>query len=90
MRWFLFLLVLSIQIADAKSRIKRSSKAVRDFRISHMCPSTGAYTLKCPGYIVDHINPLACGGDDHPRNMQYQTVKEAKAKDRWERKGCQI
>lgn len=40
------------------------------------------------GYVVDHIVPLACGGADLPSNMQWQTKAEAKAKDKWERKGC--
>jgi hypothetical protein len=31
--------------------------------------------------------PLACGGADVVENMQWQTVGEAKAKDRWERGG---
>jgi len=37
-----------------------------------------------PGYVVDHIKPLAEGGKDEPSNMQWQTVEEAKAKDRIE------
>lgn len=41
-----------------------------------------------PGYIVDHIQPLACGGLDAPSNMQWQTVAEAHAKDKIERIGC--
>jgi hypothetical protein len=41
-----------------------------------------------PGYVVDHIVPLACGGADSPSNMQWQTVAAAKAKDKVERKGC--
>ena len=35
-------------------------------------------------YIVDHVVPLACNGPDRPSNMQWQTIAEAKAKDRWE------
>ena len=38
--------------------------------------------------LMDHIVPLACGGADEPSNMQWQTVAEAKAKDKWERQGC--
>jgi hypothetical protein len=38
--------------------------------------------------VVDHIVPLACVGADIPSNMQWQTVAQAKAKDRIERKGC--
>ncbi len=40
------------------------------------------------GYVVDHVVPLACGGVDEPSNMQWQTVEEARAKDKWERNGC--
>ena len=40
------------------------------------------------GYVIDHIVPLACGGADAPTNMQWQTIEEAKAKDRVERQGC--
>ena len=40
------------------------------------------------GYVTDHIVPLACGGADAPSNMQWQTIEEAKAKDRVERQGC--
>ena len=37
-----------------------------------------------PGYVVDHITPLKRGGADSPSNMQWQTIAEAKAKDKWE------
>ncbi|HKI11412.1 MAG TPA: HNH endonuclease signature motif containing protein [Candidatus Acidoferrum sp.] len=40
------------------------------------------------GYVIDHVIPLACGGADSPSNMQWQTVADAKAKDKWERNGC--
>ena len=43
-----------------------------------------------PGYVVDHIVPLACGGRDDPANMQWQTIGEGKAKDRIELKGCGV
>ena len=41
-----------------------------------------------PGYRVDHIVPLACCGADDPSNMQWQTIAQAKAKDKVERIGC--
>lgn len=74
---------------DAKGRIKRSAKAKQAFKNSHPCPATGQSTGACAGYVIDHIQPLACGGADAPENMQWQTVAAGKEKDGWERETCQ-
>ena len=66
----------------------RSAAAKGAFKRAHPCPSTGRQTGACPGYVVDHVVPLACGGSDAPANMQWQTTAAAKAKDKVERKGC--
>jgi hypothetical protein len=62
----------------------RSSQAKHAFMKSYPCPSTGRTRGACPGYVVDHVVPLKRGGADYPGNMQWQTLKEAKAKDKWE------
>jgi hypothetical protein len=73
----------SIGIArDERGRIQRSAAARHAF-----ARQTG-YPGGRPGYVVDHIKPLACGGADAPSNMQWQTVAEGKAKDKIERVGC--
>ena len=72
----------------AEARIKRSQHAIAEFKRQHPCPATGATKGPCKGYVIDHVKPLACGGVDAPNNMQWQTVSDGKAKDRWERKGC--
>ena len=63
---------------DSHGRIKRSEAAKKEF-----IAQTG-YPNGRPGYVVDHIIPLERGGPDSPSNMQWQTIEEAKAKDKWE------
>lgn len=41
-----------------------------------------------PGFWVDHICPLECGGKDAQVNMQWQTEADARSKDRWELRSC--
>jgi len=65
-------------------RIRRNTAAHRAFRQQNPCPATGSTTGACPGYVVDHILPLKRGGQDVPGNMQWQSIGEGKAKDRWE------
>ena len=59
----------------------RSPAMKSAFVRSHPCPSTGRTLGSCPGYVVDHVNPLCAGGRDLLSNMQWQTVAEAKRKD---------
>lgn len=67
---------------DAKGRILRGEGAKTAFM------KQTSYPHGRPGYVIDHIKPLACGGADNSSNMQWQTTQEAKAKDKWERAGC--
>lgn len=85
----LFLVGLVVWCATAGA-IERSIEAKNAFKQSNPCPSTGKNSGPCPGYVVDHIAALACGGADSPGNMQWQSEADGKAKDKWERKGCSI
>ncbi len=69
---------------DSHGKIKRDPDQRARFIRSHPCPSTGKKHGACPGYVVDHVRPLKEGGRDDPSNMQWQTVRDAKAKDKWE------
>ena len=51
-------------------------------------PAAGSTNRPCKGHVIDHIVLIACRGADALSNMQWQTVADAKAKDKWERKGC--
>jgi len=63
---------------DARGRIIRSEAAKHEFM-----QMTG-FPHGRPGYVIDHIIALKRGGPDNPSNMQWQTIEEAKAKDRRE------
>jgi 5-methylcytosine-specific restriction endonuclease McrA len=75
----------------ADGTIARRTSVVTAFRKIHPCPATGATTGACPGWAVDHVIPLACGGCDAVSNLQWlpSSIKSAAgtdAKDRWERR----
>jgi len=78
------ILLACLLSTSAQAKIHRDHKAVAEFRRGHPCPSTGQRRGVCPGWIVDHRQALCVGGADTPSNLQWQTVAEAKAKDRWE------
>lgn len=63
---------------DKNGKIKRSESAKHDFM------KQSGYPKGRKGYVVDHIKPLKEGGCDCPSNMQWQTIEEGKAKDKWE------
>jgi hypothetical protein len=69
----------------AHRRMKRSARARDAFKHQQPCPATRRRSGVCPGYVIDHVRPLECGGADAPSNMQWQTVAAAKAKDKTER-----
>src|SRR5262245_59438880 len=69
----------TIAVRDANGQIKRRSSAKKEFMKNR------GYPKERKGYVLHHITPLECGGADVPSNMQWQTVQEAKIKDRSER-----
>lgn len=92
MKNILSLLLIGMMVTSlhTEAKIHRSASAVAQFKRQNLCPSTGLPKGRCPGYIVDHIKPLCDGGLDDPINMQWQTVEQAKEKDRIERRICRV
>jgi hypothetical protein len=80
----LALLMAALLCLPVSAKIHRSQSARHAFVRDHACPSTHENRLPCPGYVIDHIQALCVGGVDDPINMQWQTTKAAKDKDRWE------
>ena len=81
-------IAICLTVTNADARTKRSQSAKVEFKYQHPCPATGARKGPCKGCVIDHIKPLACGGADAVLNMQWETIAEGKAKDKWERKTC--
>jgi hypothetical protein len=69
---------------DGNGKIKRDPAVRRNFQRQHPCPATAKTTGACPGYVADHVMPLKRGGADSPENMRWQTVADAKTKDKIE------
>jgi hypothetical protein len=88
LRLFGLCLILACSL-NVEAKIHRSATARTEFKQQQPCPATGKTKGACPGYVIDHVIPLACGGLDAPANMQWQTKAEAAEKDKWERIGCE-
>jgi hypothetical protein len=80
MKTFIFYFVILVLLLsfDAKADTCRDAKVKRAFDISQ------GYPHGRKGYVVDHICALANGGLDSIINLQYQTIIEAKVKDKIE------
>ena len=84
---WLFVIGISISFG-VEAKTQRSSAAKAEFKRLQPCPATGKPNGPCPGWIIDHVAPLCAGGTDTASNMQWQTVQDAKGKDRKERRLC--
>lgn len=77
--------LLTATLADAAPR----SPAVRaEFQRLNPCPANGNRRGPCPGWQVDHIQPLCGSGKDEVANLQWLTVREHKRKTRKDVAGC--
>lgn len=88
--WIAVSVALIVGAGPAQAKRKRSSHAVAEFKRIQPCPVTGDSLGPCPGWVIDHVQPLCAGGPDQPGNMQWQTVADAKVKDRAERETCKL
>jgi 5-methylcytosine-specific restriction endonuclease McrA len=72
----------------ASAKIERSHKVRHAFVKEQACPSTERHRLPCPGWQIDHIQPLKCNGPDALENLQWLTIDDHKAKTKREAKSC--
>jgi len=55
----------------ANGKTLRSPQAIAAFKERWACPSTTKHNGACPGWAIDHVVPLDCGGVDAVWNMQW-------------------
>jgi len=60
-----------VVIRDSDGNTKRSVKVLNAFKKIWACPSTQQHSGACPGWALDHVIPLACGGADTVWNLQW-------------------
>lgn len=74
--------------AFAAQAVDRSWAVRAEFQRHHPCPSTEQPRGACPGYQVDHIQALKCGGRDELGNLQWLAVEAHREKTRRDMRGC--
>lgn len=87
MKLHCFVTALALYAGSANAETVRSREVPRHFMATHPCPGGpdgGRTHGTCRGYVRDHIIPLCKNGPDTVGNMQWQTIKQAHVKDRWE------
>lgn len=82
--------MLAILLAVDGWGAQRSAAERAAFVREQPCPATGQRRGACPGYVVDHVQPLCAGGPDDRANMQWQTLAEGLRKDAQERRLCRM
>jgi hypothetical protein len=82
------LLILIAAISLAAQGSTRSPAERAAFHREHPCPATGLRRGACPGWEVDHIQPLCAGGADHRSNMQWISKEDHRFKTLVDVKEC--
>jgi len=75
---------------DASARIHRDKAALLEFRRLNPCPETQSTSGKCPGWQIDHVEPLCAQGADRLENLQWLTTQEHKWKTRTDVRVCRM
>lgn len=94
---FLALSILALLASDALAAHRcescarnRHGKIQRSHAVTLAFKRLTGFPQGRPGYQIDHIVPLACGGSDTTTNLQWLSVAEKRAKDRIERHPCPL
>jgi hypothetical protein len=80
--------VLALLLVAGLSANVSAHEYVRSAAVHRAFLKTTGYPEGRPGWVADHIFPLCAGGKDALENLQWQTIEDARVKDRAEKRLC--
>jgi 5-methylcytosine-specific restriction endonuclease McrA len=78
----LIIIIILFFALAIEAKTVRSHRAKAEFKRLQPCPTTGKSYGACPGWEIDHIEPLYKGGADTPQNMQWLETDQHRQKHR--------
>lgn len=63
--------VETCRVHAGQGKAKRTDRMKRDYKARFPCPTTGKLQKSCPGWEIDHLIPLCCGGADVWTNARW-------------------
>jgi hypothetical protein len=73
-------LIAALAACELAAGTPRSAAERLAFVRENPCPPTGQRRGACPGWEVDHIQPLCAGGPDHRSNMHWLSKEDHRFK----------
>ena len=58
-------MLLALAAAPSVAKTPRSAAEIAAFKRANPCPATQLRRGACPGWVIDHLLLLTCGGEDH-------------------------
>ena len=81
---------LAMTLAVEARPIPRNRSELAAFKREKPCPANNRTRGPCPGYQVDHPDPICAGGADSRENMQWLTTQEHRWKTRSDVRLCAL
>lgn len=81
-------LLVLVAFAAAAAELPRDRRTVAEFKRANPCPANGKTRGACPGWEIDHIQPLCANGPDRADNMQWLSKSAHKEKTKRDVAAC--
>lgn len=79
---------VALTLSATASEKPRNPRAAAEFKRANPCPANGKTRGACPGWEIDHIQPLCANGPDRADNMQWLSKSAHKEKTKRDVAAC--